>query len=72
MIFLLARHSIENPALKEDYFKNFSGPDITSNQFQHALKVCFTDGNLSVATKDHSEIDGQNGFYYYDSDTDMY
>jgi len=69
MALLFARHSIEMPVLKEDYFKYFNGPDITSNQFQHALKVCFTNENLSVATEYHgSEVDDKNGFDYYDSD----
>jgi len=66
---ILTTHSIEKPVLNGDYFKNFSGPDITSNQFQHSLKVCFIDGNLSVATEHHeSEIDDEDGFAYFDSD----
>jgi len=65
-----ARHSTEDPALNEDYFKSFNSPDITSNLFQHALKVRFANGNLSVALEDHeSEIVDENDFYLYDSDT---
>lgn len=65
-----ARHSIENPVLNEDYFKSFNSPDITSNSFQHALKVRFADGNLSVlAEVNESEIVDENDFYY---DSDMY
>ena len=75
-----ARHSIENPVLSEDYLKSFNSPDITSNSFQHALKVHFANGILCVVPEDdtvhedniyHEDFDL---FYNFDLsyDSDMY
>lgn len=56
--------------LNEDYFESFNSPDITSNLFQHALKVRFANGNLSVVVEDNEgETVDENDFYPYDSDT---
>lgn len=70
---IITSHSIEDPVMNQDYFKSFSGPDITSNSFQRAaLKVRFANGNLSVVVEedDESDILDEHGFYLmYDSDT---
>jgi hypothetical protein len=64
-----ARHSTENPVLNEDYFESFNSPDITSSLFQHALKVRFANGNLSMVVEDNeSETFDEDDFYFYDSD----